>query len=198
MIGEKTTLFGICPDALRAHAAIRDLLDAGVAADTISVLLPDGGDSKEFVNESRMPMPSGKEPNGAETGVAVGGAVGAALGLAAGLGALSIPGIGPFLAAGPFLGALTGFGIGGTLGGLLGAMVGVGIPEHLARRYEARLRDGAVMIAVHCINSSEAIRARDVMRGSGVEDVALTRDKVGPPSDPANLAHHPPPSHKVL
>jgi hypothetical protein len=111
--------------------------------------------------------------------VATGGTIGGTLGLLAGIGALAIPGLGPFIAAGPIIGALAGLGVGGAVGGLVGALVGMGIPEYEAKRYEGRVKNGGVLLSVHCDTSEEITRAKDTLKRTGAEDIASTGETKG-------------------
>src|SRR5579864_1483900 len=137
MAGKNTAVFGIYQGSAQAEHAVDRLMAAGFSNNDISVLLPDNQSSKEFAHEKNT-----KAPEGTTAGVTTGGAVGGALGLLAGIGALAIPGLGPFIAAGPIMGALAGLGVGGAVGGLIGALVGMGIPEYEAKRYEGRIKEG--------------------------------------------------------
>ena len=103
--------------------------------------------------------------------------IGGALGLLAGIGALAIPGVGPFIAAGPIMGALAGLGVGGAVGGLIGALVGMGIPEYEAKRYEGRVKDGGVLLSVHCDTSEETSKAKELLKLTGAEDISSTGEK---------------------
>src|SRR5207342_3455272 len=116
--------------------------------------LQDNVGTKDFAHEKNT-----KAPEGTTTGATAGGVVGGTLGLLAGIGALAIPGVGPFIAAGPIMAALAGVGVGGAVGGLIGALVGMGIPEYEAKRYEGRVKDGGVLLSVHCDTSEEITRA---------------------------------------
>ena len=140
MASKKTAVFGIYQTEEQAERTVGDLLAAGFFNDDIFVLLPDNQGSKDFAHEK-----STKAPEGATTGVTAGGVIGGALGLLAGIGALAIPGVGPFIAAGPVMGALAGLGVGGAVGGLIGALVGMGIPEYEAKRYEGHIKAGGVL-----------------------------------------------------
>src|SRR6202035_378914 len=113
-------------------------------------------------------------PEGAVTGVGVGGTVGGTLGLLAGIGALAISGVGPLIAAGPTMGALAGVGLGGAVGGVVGALVGMGIPEYEAKRYEGRVKDGGILVSVHCDSSDWVGKAKDILKRSGAEDISST------------------------
>ena len=113
-----------------------------------------------------------KAAQGATAGAGVGGIVGGALGLLAGIGALAVPGVGPIIVAGPLMASLAGLGVGGAVGGLVGALVGMGIPEFEAKCYDSRLKDGAVLLAVHCASSDEVCRAREVLEAGGAQDIA--------------------------
>jgi hypothetical protein len=109
---------------------------------------------------------------GATAGAGVGGVVGGALGLLAGIGALALPGVGPFIAAGPIMASLAGLGVGGAVGGFVGALVGMGIPEFEAKLYDGRVKDGGVLVAVHCESSEGISKASDALKAVGAEDVA--------------------------
>lgn len=117
-----------------------------------------------------------KAPEGATAGAAAGGLIGGALGLLAGIGALSIPGFGPFIAAGPLMGALSGLGAGGTIGGVIGALVGSGIPEYEAKRYENRLKEGGILLAVRAHSDELAQRIKQLMQQHGAEDVSISSE----------------------
>ena len=167
MAGKNTAVFGIYKNSGHAERAVDDLLRVGFSQNDISVLLPDAQSSKEFAHEKNT-----KAPEGTTTGVTAGGVIGGTLGLLAGIGALAIPGIGPFIAAGPIMGALAGLGVGGAVGGLVGALVGMGIPEYEAKRYEGRVKDGGVLLSVHCDTSEEITRAKDMLKQTGAEDIS--------------------------
>lgn len=167
MAGKNTAVFGIYKSVAQAEQSVDRLITAGFSNDSISVLLPDNKSSKEFAHEKNT-----KAPEGTTTGVTTGGAVGGTLGLLAGLGALAIPGLGPFIAAGPIMGALAGLGVGGAVGGLIGALVGMGIPEYEAKRYEGRVKEGGVLLSVHCDTSDQVTRAKDLLKHTGAEDIS--------------------------
>lgn len=164
---KKTAVFGIFSSRNQAEAAVDALVHAGFSASDISVLLPDRTSTKEFAHEK-----STKAPEGATTGVVAGGTVGGGIGLLAGIGALAIPGLGPFIAAGPIMATLAGIGAGGAVGGLVGALVGMGIPEYEAKRFEGRVKDGGVLLSTHCDTSDEIARAKDVLKTLGASDIS--------------------------
>ena len=167
MAGKKTAVFGIYSSVGQAERAVDALVLERFSNADVSVLLPDSQGSRDFAHEKNT-----KAPEGTTTGVATGGTIGGTLGLLAGIGALAIPGLGPFIAAGPIMGALAGLGVGGAVGGLVGALVGMGIPEYEAKRYEGRVKDGGVLLSVHCDTSEEIARAKDVLKRTGAEDIA--------------------------
>jgi hypothetical protein len=138
----------------------------------VSVLLPDDQTTRDFAHEKHT-----KAPEGTTTGVAAGGTIGGTLGLLAGIGAIAIPGVGPFIAAGPIMGALAGLGVGGAVGGFVGALVGMGIPEYEAKRYEGRIKTGGVLLSVHCDTSDEIARAKDILKRTGAEDISSTGEE---------------------
>jgi hypothetical protein len=167
MAGKKTAVFGIYPTVAQAERAVDTLVHEQFSNADISVLLPDAESSREFAHEKHT-----KAPEGTATGAAAGGTIGGTLGLLAGIGSLAIPGVGPFIAAGPIVGALAGIGVGGAVGGLVGALVGLGIPEYEAKRYEGRVKKGGVLLSVHCDTSEEITRAKDVLKRTGAEDIS--------------------------
>jgi hypothetical protein len=172
MAGKNTAVFGIYKSTGQAERAVDRISAAGFSQNDISVLLPDSQSSKEFAHEKNT-----KAPEGTTTGVAAGGVLGGTLGLLAGIGALAIPGLGPFIAAGPIMGALGGMGAGGAVGGLIGALVGMGIPEYEAKRYEGRVKDGGVLLSVHCATSDEITAAKDLLKETGAEDISSAGEK---------------------
>src|SRR5881394_3946134 len=167
MAGKNTAVFGIYRDRQQVEQAVDTLLDNGFRSEDISVLLPDNVGTKDFAHEKNT-----KAPEAATAGVASGGALGGALGWLAGIGALAIPGVGPFIAAGPIMGALAVAGVGGAVGGLVGALVGMGIPEYEAKRYEGRIKEGGILLSAHCDTSEEIIRANNFLKQTGAEDIA--------------------------
>lgn len=172
MAGKNTAAFGIYKSRAMAETAVDRLVSAGFSEGDVSVLMSDTRGSKDFAAEKNT-----KAPEGTAAGVGVGGALGGTLGLLAGIGALAIPGVGPLIAAGPIMGALAGLGVGGAVGGIVGALVGMGIPEYEAKRYEGRVKDGGILLSVHCDSSAEISRAKDILKATGAEDVASSGEK---------------------
>jgi len=168
-MAKNMAVFGIYRDRQHAEQAVDALRAAGFRNSDVSVLLPDNVGTKDFAHEK-----STKLPEGAATGGASGAALGGALGWLAGIGALAIPGVGPFIAAGPIMGALAGAGVGGAVGGLVGALVGMGIPEYEAKRYEGRVREGGILLSVHADNSDWVKRAKEILKQTGAEDISST------------------------
>lgn len=166
---KKTAVFGIFATMTAADFATDSLIRTGFTAADISALIPENLGSRQIGTTKTT-----KAPEGAATGAGSGAIVGGALGLLAGIGALAIPGIGPFIAAGPLMATLAGVGVGGTVGGFTGALIGLGIPEYEARRYEGYIQKGAILLSVHCDTSQEIRRAKDVMKMAGAEDVSST------------------------
>src|SRR5438445_6165447 len=148
-MAKNMAVFGIYRDRWHAEQAVDALRAAGFRNSDVSVLLPDNVGTKDFAHEK-----STKTPEGTATGATSGGVVGGALGWLAGIGALAIPGVGPFIAAGPILAVLSGVGVGGALGGLIGALTGLGVPEYEARRFEGRIRTCGILRACHWDKSS--------------------------------------------
>jgi hypothetical protein len=167
MAGKNTAVFGIYKDRFHVERGVDALLDQGFRSEDISVLLPDNIGTKDFAHEKHT-----KAPEGTAAGAGTGAVVGGTLGLLAGVGALAIPGLGPFIAAGPIMGALAGAGTGGVVGGIIGALVGMGIPEYEAKRYEGLVKQGGVLLSVHCDNSDWVKRAKDILERTGAQDIS--------------------------
>ncbi|MDB6089730.1 MAG: Succinyl-CoA ligase [ADP-forming] beta chain [Gammaproteobacteria bacterium] len=174
MAGKNTAVFGIYATAVDAERGVDTLIAAGFPSEDISVLLPDTRSTKEFAHEKET-----KAPEGTAAGATAGGLIGGTLGVLAGIGALAIPGFGPLIAAGPIVAGLAGLGAGGAVGGLVGALVGMGIPEYEAKRYEGRVKDGGVLLSVHCDTSEGVRRAKDLLQGSGADDIASAGESAG-------------------
>jgi len=167
MAGKNTSVYGLFRNRSHVEAAVDALVNAGFRSTDISVLMPENMGTKDFAAEKNT-----KAPEGATAGAGTGAVVGGTLGLLAGIGALAIPGVGPFIAAGPIMGALAGAGTGGVVGGLIGALVGMGIPEYEAKRYEGMIKEGKILLSVHCDNSDWVGRAKDILERTGGEDIA--------------------------
>ena len=169
MAGKNTAVFGIYPNRTSVESAVDALKAAGFRNSDISVLFPENAGTKDFAHEK-----STKAPEGATAGAGTGAVLGGGLGWLVGIGALAIPGLGPFIAAGPIVAALAGAGAGGAIGGLTGALVGMGIPEYEAKRYEGRVKDGGILLSVHSDDSQWTKRAKDILERTGAQDVSST------------------------
>jgi hypothetical protein len=167
----KASVYCIVPNEIQAEEIVAQLRSAGFSNNDISVLLPDKRGTKDFAHEHNT-----KAPEGAATGGVAGLGVGAAVGWLAGIGALAIPGLGPFIAAGPIMAALGGAAVGGTAGGIVGALVGMGIPEFEAKRYDAKVREGNVLISVHTEDSKQRDLAKEVLERGGAKDISTGRE----------------------
>jgi hypothetical protein len=167
MAGKNTAVYGIYSNLEKAESAVDHLLTAGFSSSDVSVLVADSETARDFAHRKAT-----KAPEGTAAGAATGGVLGGALGLLAGVGALAIPGVGPFIAAGPIMAALAGIGAGGALGGLVGALTGAGIPEYEAKRYEGHVKDGGVLLSVHCDTSDEIKRAKEFLKATGADDIS--------------------------
>jgi hypothetical protein len=162
-------VFCTVKSSTQAERIVDTLKSGGFTSNDISVLMPDKAGTKAFAVDNQT-----KAPEGAATGAGTGAILGGGLGWLAGIGALAIPGLGPFIAAGPIMAALTGVAVGGTVGGLTGALIGMGIPEYEARRYEGKLKGGHVLISVHSEDSKETERAKKIFESAGAEDIATS------------------------
>jgi hypothetical protein len=164
---KNTSVFGILATRTAVEEAVDALRVAAFRNTDISVLFPDNVGTKDFAMEHHT-----KAPEGTAAGAASGVVLGGVLGWLAGIGMLAIPGIGPLIVAGPIIAALAGAGAAGTLGGLVGALVGMGIPEYEAKRFEGRVKNGGILLSVHCDNSEWVGKAKDILKHAGAEDVS--------------------------
>jgi len=162
-----TSVFGIYRTREQASNAVDSLRTAGFRNTDISALLPENVGTKDFAHEKNT-----KAPEGGATGAASGVVLGGALGWLAGIGALAIPGVGPFIAAGPIMASLAGAGAGAVTGGIVGSLIGLGLPEYEAKRYEGRIKEGGILLSVHCDNSDWVSRAKEVLESTGATDVS--------------------------
>jgi len=178
MAGKNTAVFGIYRDQPSVSNAVDALRAEGFRNTDISVLFPANEGTKDFAHEKNT-----KAPEGAATGATSGAVIGGGLGWLAGIGALAIPGLGPFIAAGPIMAALAGAGAGGVVGGLTGALVGMGIPEYEAKRYEGRVAKGGILLSVHCDTSEEIDGAKKILERTGAEDISTTSESSVKSSD---------------
>jgi ActD protein len=166
MSGKNTAVYGIYRDTVALGGGLQSLRSAGFRNTDVSVLMPENTGTKDFIHKKDT-----KAPEGATTGAASGAVIGGVVGWLAGIGALAIPGLGPFIAAGPIMAMLAGAGAGGVAGGIVGSLVGMGIPEYEAKRYEGRVKEGGILLSVHCDSSDWAKRARNILEQTGAEDI---------------------------
>jgi hypothetical protein len=169
MAGKNTAVFGIYTSYASVENAVDALRTAGFRNEDISALFPEGAGTRDFAHEKNT-----KAPEGATAGGGTGAVVGGALGWLLGIGAIAIPGLGPFIAAGPIMAALAGAGVGGAVGGITGALIGMGIPEYEAKRYEGRVKDGGILLSVHSDSSDWTKRAKEILKRTGAQDISST------------------------
>lgn len=170
-MSKNKVVIGIVDTENQAQSLLQRLQNNGFAAGDVSAIFPDKRGTKDFAHEHNT-----KAPEGAVAGAAGGGVLGGTLGLLAGIGALAIPGLGPFIAAGPLMATLSGAAAGAAVGGIAGALIGLGIPEIEAKKYEGKLRGGNILMAVHIDNSDEEKRAKEAFRQEGARDVSSTSE----------------------
>jgi uncharacterized membrane protein len=164
-----TTIFGIATSERQASDIINQLQSSGFSSDDVSVLYSNKVGATDFGVEHET-----KAPEGMAAGATTGGLLGGALGWLAGVGSLAIPGLGPFIAAGPIMAALSGAAMGAAVGGLTGALVGLGIPEYEAKRYESRIKEGNILISVLCGDNRTKDMAKKIFEHAGAEDIGTS------------------------
>ncbi|MBN8538097.1 MAG: DUF3341 domain-containing protein [Deltaproteobacteria bacterium] len=180
MNSKKKSVLGIFKSRYQVEQAVEDLKVDDFLASNISVLMPESAGSRDFAHSKGT-----KAPEGAATGAGSGAVIGGALGLLVGIGALAIPGVGPFIAAGPIMAALAGVGIGGTVGGVAGALIGLGIPEYEAKRYEGFVKNGGILLSVHTDSDEDVTKAKKCLERSGASDISSTDETKGERQSPS-------------
>lgn len=173
MTGKNTAVFGIYPSVTSVEIGVDELKSGGFRNTDISVLFPESSGTRDFAHEKNT-----KAPEGAATGGGTGVILGGTLGWLMGIGALVIPGVGPFIAAGPVMAALAGAGVAGTVGGIAGALIGMGIPEYEAKRYEGRVKDGGILLSIHSENADSTRRAKEILKRTGAQDISSTGEAI--------------------
>jgi len=179
----KKSVFAIANSRAQAESIVDALRAAQFSNNDISVLFPDKDTTRDFAHEKNT-----KAPEGAVTGASTGGVVGGALGWIAGIGALAIPGVGPFIAAGPIIAALSGAAVGAAVGGIAGGLIGLGIPELEAKRYEGKIREGNLLISVHTENSDQIDLAKKIFKDAGAEDITTANEASTPSEEKASTS----------
>ena len=170
-MSKNIAVFAIYASREAVEEAVGSLQAAGFRSTDISVLLPENEGTKDLAHEKHT-----KAPEGTAAGSITGGAIGGILGGLVGVGVIAIPGLGPLVAAGPIIAALTGIGSGGVVGGMIGLLVGTGMPEYEAKRYEGRIKQGGLLLSVHCDSAAWVKRARQVLDQTGGEDISQQRE----------------------
>lgn len=169
MAGKNRAVYGIYPSYTAVEIGVDELRAAGFRNTDISALFPESAGTRDFAHEKNT-----KAPEGATTGAGTGVVLGGALGWLLGIGAIAIPGLGPFIAAGPIMAALAGAGVGAAAGGIAGALIGMGIPEYEAKQYEGRVKDGGILLSVHSDSSDWTKRAKEILKRTGAQDISST------------------------
>jgi hypothetical protein len=182
MAGKNTAVFGIYRNYGEVERGVDALQAAGFRNTDISVLFPESSGTKDFAHEKNT-----KAPEGAAAGAGTGAILGGGLGWLAGIGALAIPGLGPFIAAGPIMAALAGAGVGGAVGGITGALIGMGIPEYEAKLYEGKVKDGGILLSVHSDDSVWTKKAKNILEGTGAQDISSTGEASGEKGEKKNV-----------
>jgi hypothetical protein len=169
-----SVVFGIFSTKEQVETAVDEMKRDGFRNADISILFPFNEGTKDFALEKGT-----KAPEGAAAGASSGAVIGGALGWLAGIGMLAIPGLGPFIAAGPIMALLSGMGVGAAVGGLTGALIGMGIPEYVATRYEGRIKGGCILLSVHADDSAWITKAKNILETTGADDIAATGETKG-------------------
>jgi len=166
---DSKSVFGIYSDRGVAENGVSVLKMNGFRMSDISLLLPQQSGSTEVLATSKAT----KAPEGAATGASTGAVVGGTLGLLAGIGAIAIPGLGSFIAAGPIMAGLAGLGVGGAVGAVSGALIGLGIPEYEAKAYEGYVKNGGILVSVHVDDGNWADKAKKLLDETGAKNVSV-------------------------
>ncbi|MEO8494222.1 MAG: hypothetical protein ABI614_04070 [Planctomycetota bacterium] len=166
--GNEKAVFCITDDRSKAVSIVEDLRTSGFRPAEISIVVAHEDAEGEIVIEGNT-----KAPEGAATGAGSGMLVGGALGWMAGIGALAIPGLGPFIAAGPIMAALGGAALGTAAGGITGGLIGLGFSEYEAKEYESYLKEGSALISVAAANDDEVKLAKKIYQDAGAKHISV-------------------------
>ena len=164
------TIVGLFDNFSEAEAVVRDLERAGYDRNDISLVANETSRGSARTTTTTTRSGDGGAAEGAGTGAVIGGVTGGVAGLIASLAGLAIPGIGPVLAAGPLVAALTGAGVGAVAGGLIGALPSAGVPEEHARYYEEGVRRGGTLVTV-AASDADADEVMDIMNRHNPVDI---------------------------
>lgn len=168
--GNKVVI-GIYDSRSEVERAIDLFKTEGFRNSDISVLMPH--EDPTFGHEKAT-----KAPEATTIGGGTGAVIGGTLGWLVGLGAIAtVPVLGPLVAAGPIMAALSGAAVGGAVGGFTGALVGFGIPEYEAKRYETFVKEGGILVSAHVDDNEWAKRAKDLMERTGAHDISTTSEE---------------------
>ena len=171
--------FGIFPDRLSIETVVTTLKREGFRNSDVSVLFRENRgtwvqthhkNSKASVTV-KAKLTAVESPKATST---TGKSSHGALRWLAGLSAIAIPGEGMFVAVGPIRAALEGTAFGGLHGALAGSLIGMGVPVHLARRYEGRLSRSWFLLSVHNTDSQQMRKAKQILAETLAEDVLST------------------------
>jgi hypothetical protein len=168
---KNSSVFGVYQDRLAVEEAMDVLRAAGFRRADISVLFQENEGTKDFAHQQNT-----KAPEGAAIGSIVGGIIGGVLGWLANLGVLAIPDLSPLVVAGPIVSALAGVGAVGAIGGIIGGLAGLGVPEYEAKRFVGRIKQGDVLMSVHCDHDDWVKRARNLLLQTGAEGIGWARE----------------------
>lgn len=174
MNSKNKVVLGIYKSRAAVETGVDSLKAYGFSNEDISVLMADSEGTHPFAHTKGT-----KAPEGAAVGAGTGAVIGGTLGLLVGIGALAIPGVGPFIAAGPIMATMAGAGVGGVVGGITGSLIGLGIPEYEAKRYEGFVKDGGILLSVHADTSEEVDRAKKCLESTGADDISSTGEAKG-------------------
>ena len=163
------SVFCISKTRSQADHLVDSLKESKFSKHGISVLFPDKGSTGEIALAH-----DAKSAGNILASAVTGGLVGGSLGWIAGFGAITIPGVGPFIAAGPILAALSPATVGATLGGIVGGLVGLGIAENDAKRFEGKVKKGSFLLSVHADNAADIRRAKELFTRANAEDICVT------------------------
>lgn len=146
-----------------------ELKESNFSGSAVSVLFRDTDTTREFAHAKPT-----KAPAGAGAGAGISGVVEAAVGWLAGLGSLLMPGTCALIAAGPVMTTLSRATHGTAADGIAGGLISLGVPEIVAKRYEGKVRNGNILIAVHTDDSREIAWAKSIFTQAGAQDICTT------------------------
>ncbi len=168
---KSTSVFGIYPSRSSLEYALSALKIGGVHETAISILL----EEHPGIQDRRADTPTKNMTESVKMDPGSQDFTGARVDWLAGSGKVAIPGLRPYLMAGPIVSALMGLGVLGKLSGLAEALIELGMPKEEANRYQERIENGGILLLVHC-QTPGCLKESRLLHSTGAENISPAPD----------------------